>query len=275
MRSNNRTKPRILHLRDRRARMVGRGGRIRTADRVPPKHVRYQAAPLPGDVKVTASGRRPRPQTRDRGYQAASAGPSFLTTRHGRPCATTAGRRNPSIRRTAVRHSSRVFVAELIGTTVLVIGGPGTAILATGGFFEGGSVEALGVAFAFGLALLAMAYAVGSVSGCHINPAVTIGLWLNRKIEAGLVPVYVVAQLVGATIGALIIWAIAAGAPGDFDPSTREFRRQRLGQPVARGLLVRSDGRDRDRDDRDPGVRRAVDHPPGVLARGRRSGRRA
>ena len=122
-----------------------------------------------------------------------------------------------------MRHSSRVFVAELIGTAVLMIGGPGTAILATGGFFESGSVEVLGVALAFGLALLAMAYAVGSVSGCHINPAVTIGLWLNRKIKAGLVPIYIGAQLVGATIGALIIWAIAAGAPGDFDPSSKNF----------------------------------------------------
>lgn len=122
-----------------------------------------------------------------------------------------------------MRHPIRVFVAELIGTAVLVIGGPGTAILATGGFFKAGSVEVLGVAFAFGLALLAMAYAIGSVSGCHINPAVTIGLWLSRKIETALLPVYVVAQLAGATIGALIIWAIAAGAPSDFDPSPKNF----------------------------------------------------
>jgi aquaporin Z len=117
----------------------------------------------------------------------------------------------------------RIFVAELIGTMVLIVGGPGTAILATGGFFDSGSVEVLGVSLAFGLALLAMAYAIGSVSGCHINPAVTIGLWLHKKIDTALVPVYVVAQLVGATIGALLIWAIAAGAPGDFDPSPQNF----------------------------------------------------
>jgi aquaporin Z len=122
-----------------------------------------------------------------------------------------------------MRHPARVFVAELIGTAVLVIGGPGTAILATGGFFEGGGVGVLGVSLAFGLALLAMAYAIGAVSGCHINPAVTVGLWLARKIDGALVPVYVAAQLVGATIGGLVVWAIASGAPGPFEPSSRNF----------------------------------------------------
>ncbi len=122
-----------------------------------------------------------------------------------------------------MRHPVRILVAELIGTFVLVIGGPGTAILATGGFFQTGSVQVLGVAFAFGLALLAMAYAIGSVSGCHINPAVTVGLWLNGKIEAALVPVYVVAQLAGAALGGLVIWVIASGGPGDFDPSDKNF----------------------------------------------------
>jgi aquaporin Z len=122
-----------------------------------------------------------------------------------------------------MRQPVRIFVAELIGTMVLVIGGPGTAILATGGFFKGGSVEVLGVSLAFGLSLLAMAYAIGSVSGCHINPAVTIGLWLSGKIEAALLPVYFVAQLAGAAIGAAVIWIIASGAPGDFDPSPENF----------------------------------------------------
>lgn len=117
----------------------------------------------------------------------------------------------------------RIFVAELIGTMVLVVGGPGTAVLATGGFFGEGSVGVLGVALAFGIALLAMAYAIGGVSGCHINPAVTVGLWLNGAIEAALVPVYVVAQLAGAAAGGAVIWAIAAGGPGDFDPSTTNF----------------------------------------------------
>ncbi len=120
-------------------------------------------------------------------------------------------------------HRVRIFVAEAIGTAVLLIGGPGTAILATGGFFKTGSVGVLGVSLAFGLSLLAMAYAIGNVSGCHINPAVTVGLWLSRKLDAALVPVYVVAQLVGAAIGGLVIWLIAMGAPGAFDPSTDNF----------------------------------------------------
>ncbi len=120
-------------------------------------------------------------------------------------------------------HRVRIFVAEAIGTAVLLIGGPGTAILATGGFFKTGSVGVLGVSFAFGLSLLAMAYAIGNVSGCHINPAVTIGLWMSRKLDAALVPVYVVAQLVGAAVGGLVIWLVATGGPGNFDPSTDNF----------------------------------------------------
>jgi len=122
-----------------------------------------------------------------------------------------------------MRQPVRIFVAELIGTMVLVIGGPGTAIRATGGFFKGGSVEVLGVSLAFGLALLAMAYAIGSVSGCHINPAVSVGMWLSGKLESALVPVYVVGQLAGAALGGAVIWVIASGAPGDFDPSDKNF----------------------------------------------------
>jgi aquaporin Z len=115
----------------------------------------------------------------------------------------------------------RIAVAEAIGTAVLVIGGPGAAVFATGTF--GPTIGILGVSLAFGLALLIMAYAIGPVSGCHINPAVTIGMWIGGAIRGALVPVYVVAQLIGATLGALVIWAVASGAPGGFDPNDSNF----------------------------------------------------
>ena len=117
--------------------------------------------------------------------------------------------------------AGRIFAAELIGTAVLVIGGPGTAVFATGAF--GVDVGVLGVALAFGLSLLVMAYAIGPVSGCHINPAVTVGLWLAKKVETALVPVYVAAQLAGAAIGGLLIFAVANSRDGGFDPNPGSF----------------------------------------------------
>jgi aquaporin Z len=115
----------------------------------------------------------------------------------------------------------RIAVAEAIGTAVLVVGGPGAAVFATGAF--GPTIGVLGVSLAFGLALLVMAYAIGPISGCHINPAVTIGMWLGGAIRGAAVPFYIVAQLVGATAGALVIWAVASGAPGGFDPEPANF----------------------------------------------------
>lgn len=110
----------------------------------------------------------------------------------------------------------RIFFAELIGTMVLVLGGCGTAVLATGGFplkdAPGGlSVGILGVAIAFGLTLLVMAYAIGPISGCHINPAVTLGMVIAKKTTVVMLPVYWVAQIVGGIIGALFIKIIASG----------------------------------------------------------------
>jgi len=118
---------------------------------------------------------------------------------------------------------TRILVAELIGTTVLMLGGPGTAILATGGFFPDGSVGVLGVALAFGFSLLVMAYAIGNLSGCHINPAVTIGLLVARKVPGSSAPYYFVGQLAGALLGGLVLWVIASGAPGSFDASPETF----------------------------------------------------
>jgi aquaporin Z len=109
----------------------------------------------------------------------------------------------------------RIALAEAIGTMILVVGGPGTAILATG-LFAGApsSVGVFGVALAFGLSLLCAAYAIGSISGCHINPAVTIGLWAIKKTETGLVPFYLVGQVVGGIVGAGIIYVIANSING-------------------------------------------------------------
>jgi aquaporin Z len=109
----------------------------------------------------------------------------------------------------------RIALAEALGTCILVVGGPGTAVLATG-FFAGkpSSVGVLGVALAFGLSLLCAAYAIGSISGCHINPAVTVGLWAIRKTKGGDVPFYLVGQIVGGLVGALIIYVIADSVSG-------------------------------------------------------------
>src|SRR3954454_4943190 len=90
----------------------------------------------------------------------------------------------------------RIAFAEAIGTMILVVGGPGTAVLATGGFLTTNSVGELGVAIAFGLSLLCAAYAIQSISGCHINPAVTAGLWAVGKVERRDVPFYVGGQVV-------------------------------------------------------------------------------
>ena len=105
--------------------------------------------------------------------------------------------------------SVRLFVAELIGTLILVVGGPGTAIIATSTFEPSGNVGRLGVALAFGLSLLCAAYAIGSISGCHINPAVTVGLWIAGKTRAGEIPWYFGGQIIGGLLGGLIIFLIA------------------------------------------------------------------
>jgi aquaporin Z len=129
----------------------------------------------------------------------------------------------------ASNETTRIAAAEAFGTFVLVIGGPGTAVLATGAFTDA-SVGVLGVSLAFGLSLLAMAYTIGPVSGCHINPAVTVAMWFSRNLEARLVPVYIAAQLVGAALGGLVIVGVASGAPGGFDASPATFAVNGWGQ---------------------------------------------
>ena len=103
----------------------------------------------------------------------------------------------------------RLLVAEALGTLILVVGGPGTAVLATDTFDPKGSVGRLGVALAFGLSLLVAVYAIGSISGCHINPAVTAGLWIAGKTKTAEVPWYWGGQVIGGLIGGGIIFLIA------------------------------------------------------------------
>jgi aquaporin Z len=109
------------------------------------------------------------------------------------------------------------YVAELVGTFVLVFGGVGSAVLA------GGHIGFLGVSFAFGLSLLAMVYTIGPISGCHINPAVTLGVLLAKKIGAKDAAAYVVAQIVGAIIASAVILFIAKGAAAGYDPAIAGF----------------------------------------------------
>jgi len=100
------------------------------------------------------------------------------------------------------------YLAELIGTFVLVFGGCGSAVLA------GDHIGFLGVSFAFGLTLLTMAYAIGPISGCHINPAVTVGLWAARRFNGRDVIPYIVAQVVGGIIAGGVLYLIASGQAG-------------------------------------------------------------
>jgi aquaporin Z len=103
--------------------------------------------------------------------------------------------------------------AEFFGTFVLVLGGVGAAVIA------GDKIGNLGVAFAFGLSLLAMAYAIGPISGCHINPAVTVGLLVSRKIEISEAVRYWIAQVLGAIVAAGVLLIIAGSRKGGYDAS--------------------------------------------------------
>jgi aquaporin Z len=111
---------------------------------------------------------------------------------------------------------SRRLGAEFIGTFWLVLGGCGTAVLAA--TFPHTGVGFLGVALAFGLTLLTMAFAIGHISGCHINPAVTVGLWAGGRFPASEVIQYIVAQVLGGILASTVLYVIASGAAG-FDVS--------------------------------------------------------
>lgn len=117
----------------------------------------------------------------------------------------------------------RIFGAEAMGTAVLMLIGPGSAVLAVD------KIGVYGVAFAFGLALLAMAYAIGHVSGCHINPAVTLGFVLSRKLAVRDAVYYWIAQLAGAAVGGLLVYVISKN--GDLD-QTKVFAANGWGSKI-------------------------------------------
>ena len=107
---------------------------------------------------------------------------------------------------------SRRLGAEALGTFWLTFGGCGSAVLAAA--FPALGIGFAGVALAFGLTVLSMAYAVGHISGGHFNPAVTIGLWVGGRFQSSGVLPYIAAQLVGAVLGAAVLYLVATGKPG-------------------------------------------------------------
>jgi aquaporin Z len=109
------------------------------------------------------------------------------------------------------------YGAEFIGTFWLVLGGCGSAVLAAA--FPNVGIGLLGVALAFGLTVLTMAYAIGHVSGCHLNPAVSVGLWAGGRFPANQLLPYIASQVLGAVVAGGILFIIASGKAG-FDVST-------------------------------------------------------
>lgn len=102
-------------------------------------------------------------------------------------------------------------IAEMIGTMVLVLMGCGSAVFAGGiAATVGAGVGTLGVAFAFGLAVVAMAYTIGGISGCHINPAITLGVFLSKRMSGKDAAMYMIFQVIGAVLGSAILYALVA-----------------------------------------------------------------
>jgi aquaporin Z len=126
------------------------------------------------------------------------------------------------------------YLAEFVGTFVLVLVGVGSAVL------DGKALGPIGISLAFGLTLVAMAYAIGPISGCHINPAVTVGLAVAGKCKWADVPGYVVAQCVGAIAASFALVVIAGGVAGGYDVATAGFAANGFGDhsPGGYGLAA-------------------------------------
>ncbi|MGD8120701.1 aquaporin Z [Vibrio sp. TRT 2004] len=119
------------------------------------------------------------------------------------------------------------YFAESFGTFWLVLGGCGSVVLAAG--FPDVGIGLLGVSLAFGLTVLTMAFAIGDISGCHLNPAVTIGLWAGGRFEGRNVLPYIVAQVIGGLIAATVLYFIATGQSG-FDVAASGFAANGYGE---------------------------------------------
>src|SRR5262249_17723412 len=131
-----------------------------------------------------------------------------------------------------IRGAMKRYIAEFIGTFVLVFGGCGSAVLA------GDKIGFVGISLAFGLSLLAMVYAIGPISGCHINPAVTVGVLIAGKMDRRFAPGYIVAQILGGIVAAGILLMIAHGMPGGYDPSMRGFAANGYGDHSPAGFSL-------------------------------------
>jgi aquaporin Z len=127
-------------------------------------------------------------------------------------CAPAPERFESAVNEGDVMTLTRRLTAEALGTFWLVFGGCGSAVLAAG--FPKVGIGLLGVSLAFGLTVLTMAYAIGHISGCHLNPAVSVGLALGKRFPMAEVPAYVAAQVVGAIAASGVLYVIASGADG-------------------------------------------------------------
>src|SRR6476659_9914206 len=110
------------------------------------------------------------------------------------------------------RNLMKQYGAEFLGTFWLVLGGCGSAVIAAA--FPGVGIGLLGVSLAFGLTVLTMAYAIGPISGCHLNPAVSVGLWAGGRFPAQKLLPYIVAQVLGAVVAGGVLYVIASGQAG-------------------------------------------------------------
>src|ERR1700749_2753555 len=130
----------------------------------------------------------------------------------------------------------RKYAGELIGTFWLTFAGCGSAVIAAG--FPQVGIGLVGVALTFGLSVVTMAYAIGHISGCHLNPAVTVGLAAGGRFPTGQILPYVVAQVIGPIVAATLLYVIASGAPG-FDV-TKGFAANGYGahSPGQYGMVV-------------------------------------